>query len=125
MNSNDFLIPKAVSDDSIRKQIKLYWPNDYRRNRTYLKHMVKSHEKIQQVLPSLEAIVSVENQLAIDKRAKRTATAATVTRYRPGYVSYADLLKKADVAVKEQIVRRPKRKMTCVKPTANFYVRFL
>ncbi len=125
MNSNEFLIPKTVSDESIRQQVKLYWPNDYRRNRTYLKRMNKSHEKIQQVLPALEAIVSSQNQHAVDKRAVRTASGTTVTRYRPGSVSYEDLLKKADVAVKEQIVRRPKRKLISVKLTANFYVRFL
>ncbi len=122
MSSNEFLIPKTIIDESIRKQVKLYWPNDYRRNRSYVKNVDRSHPKIQQVLPSLKANVSTINQHAIDKRANRTTATTSAPRYRPGYVSFEDLLKKADVAVKEKVVRRPKRKLVTIKLVANFYV---
>lgn len=49
-----YLIPLRVTDESIRNQVKIYYPRDFRRMRKYVVNVDRSHPKIKGMMNGLE-----------------------------------------------------------------------
>ncbi len=122
-----YLIPLCVTDESIREQVKINHPRDYRRMRTYVKKVDRSHPRIKEVLPRLEEITrkkfaSVRERLygcdVTNDDVNDEINVRAVSQ--PIFTKYDDLLELANKNVRKTIPRKKINKVVR-KPKVNSF----